>query len=70
MLDRLYRMGFEVNIYKLDLGVMMDEIIVISRGVESDENLVKLLQVMFPDCKTRIVYQVEENMRKSTNQGD
>jgi hypothetical protein len=48
----------------------MDEIIVISRGLESDENLVTLLQVMFPDCKTRIVYQVEKNMRKSTNQGD
>ncbi|MGD9034756.1 MAG: hypothetical protein PVH02_18965 [Desulfobacteraceae bacterium] len=48
----------------------MDEIIVISRGAESDENLITLLQAMFPGCKTRIVYQVEKNMKKPTNQGD
>lgn len=48
----------------------MDEIIVISRGTESDEQLITLLQAMCPDCKNRIVYQVEKNMRKFTNQGD
>ena len=48
----------------------MDEIIVISKGAESDENLITLLRLMFPDCKTRIVCQVEKNMKKSTDQGD
>jgi hypothetical protein len=48
----------------------MDEIIVISRGTESDEQLITLLQAMFPDCKARIVYQVEKNMREFTYQGD
>lgn len=48
----------------------MDEIIVISRGSESDETLITLLQSMFPGCKTRIFYQVEKDMEKSTNQGD
>jgi hypothetical protein len=48
----------------------MDEIIVISRGAESDENLITLLKVMFPDCKTRIVYQLENRIKKSTTQGD
>ena len=48
----------------------MKEIILISRSAEPDKNLLTMLQVLFPKCRTRIVHPKEDKGREPAGRGE
>lgn len=48
----------------------MKEIVLVSKRAERDKDLLAMVQILFPECRSRIVYRGEMEIREPERQGE